>query len=158
MQTVPSSFEQQQQPLQLVTTTTVECPQVVTTTTLDTSFASETITTSTHSGITSSEIRPLTPEVTYPYPLYKSEEYYNRKLMMKPNQVSYYKFDLAESRFYFYLFICLRYAYELKIGCNLHLGWDSIPARGKDCFLGNGRKRTSLSSSDIEYPFKRLFI
>ena len=33
------------------------------------------------------DIRPITPEVTYPYPLYKSEDYYNKRLAMKPNQV-----------------------------------------------------------------------
>ena len=33
------------------------------------------------------DIRPITPEVTYPYPLYKSDDYYNKRLAMKPNQV-----------------------------------------------------------------------
>ena len=34
-------------------------------------------------------IRPITPEITYPYPLYKTDDYYNAKrLAMKPNQVS----------------------------------------------------------------------
>ena len=89
MQTLSSFFEQPQQPLslQLVSTTGVDHSQVVTPTTLISSFTSEDITTLSHSGIACSDIRPISPEITYPYPLYKSEEYYHRKLVMKPNQV-----------------------------------------------------------------------
>ena len=33
------------------------------------------------------DIRPITPEISYPYPLYKGGDYYKRRLAMKPNQV-----------------------------------------------------------------------
>ena len=36
---------------------------------------------------TSYDIRPITPEISYPYPLYKGGDYYKRRLAMKPNQV-----------------------------------------------------------------------
>ena len=36
---------------------------------------------------TSFDIRPITPEISYPYPLYKGGDYYKRRLAMKPNQV-----------------------------------------------------------------------
>ena len=36
---------------------------------------------------TSYDIRPISPEISYPYPLYKGGDYYKRRLAMKPNQV-----------------------------------------------------------------------
>ena len=42
---------------------------------------------STEEIVTSFDIRPITPEISYPYPLYKGGDYYKRRLAMKPNQV-----------------------------------------------------------------------
>ena len=88
MQTLSGSYEQKQ-PLSLpLASTSVDHSTVVTPSTFISSFTSEGISSTTHSGIASFDIRPSTPEITYPYPLYKSEHYYNRRRMMKPNQVS----------------------------------------------------------------------
>ncbi|XP_040581367.1 uncharacterized protein [Lepeophtheirus salmonis] len=38
---------------------------------------------------TSYPIRPLTPEITYPYPLYKSSNSKSKTLLLKPNQVNF---------------------------------------------------------------------
>lgn len=89
MQTLSGSYEQKQ-PLSLqLASTSVDHSTVVTPSTFISSFTSEGISSTTHSGIASScGIRPSTPEITYPYPLYKSEHYYHRRRMMKTNQVS----------------------------------------------------------------------
>ena len=91
MQTLTSSVEQHPRSLHMLTTS-IEHPHIFTpTTTLSSPSTSEHHQpTSTQSHLTSSDIRPSTPEITYPYSLYKTEEHYNRKLalMMKPNQVS----------------------------------------------------------------------
>ena len=87
MQTLSGSYEQKP-PLSLaLASTSVDHSTVVTPSTFISSFTSEGISSTTHSGIASCNIRPSTPEITYPYPLYKSEHYYNRRRMMKPNQV-----------------------------------------------------------------------
>ena len=76
MQTLADTFEQQQPvSFQLRPTVAADHQEGVTAR----NFEDESV---------SHDIRPITPEVTYPYPLYKTEEYYSRRLAMKPNQVS----------------------------------------------------------------------
>ena len=78
MQTLADTFEQQQPvSFQLRPTVAADHQEGVTAR----NFEDESV---------SHDIRPITPEVTYPYPLYKTEEYYSRRLAMKPNQVSKY--------------------------------------------------------------------
>ena len=89
MKTLTSSLEQQSRSLHTLTTS-IEHPHTFTSTSLSSPSTPDPIPTSTQSYFASSDIRPATPEITYPYSLYKSEEDYKRKLalMMKPNQVS----------------------------------------------------------------------
>ena len=84
MQTLTGNFEQQQPPvLHQLGPTAAEHQEGAIERTISPSITSE-------NESASHYIRPITPEVTYPYPLYKTEEYYNRRLAMKPNQVSKY--------------------------------------------------------------------
>ena len=93
MQTLTSPFEQLEQPVSLqLETTAVEPEEGILLRTIVPSLASE--------EVQSNDIRPLTPEITYPYPLYKSEEYYSRRLAMKPNQVGLYVFYILDDPFY----------------------------------------------------------
>ena len=81
MQTLAHNLEQKQEPISLpVGSTSVESSENIKPETLSSSISAD--------EIVSYDIRPITPEVTYPYPLYKSEDYYNKRLAMKPNQVS----------------------------------------------------------------------
>ena len=80
MQTLAHSLEQKQEHVSLpVGSTSLESSEVIKPEALASSIASE--------DIIPYDVRPLTPEVTYPYPLYKSDDYYNKRLAMKPNQV-----------------------------------------------------------------------
>ena len=87
MQTLADTFEQQQPvSFQLRPTVAADHQEGVTAR----NFEDESV---------SHDIRPTTPEVTYPYPLYKTEEYYNRRLAMKPNQVSKYIYFVLSKMF-----------------------------------------------------------
>ena len=93
MQTLTSSFEQLEKPVSLqLGPTAVEPEEGILPRTIVPSLGSD-------EG-TSNDIRPLTPEITYPYPLYKSEEYYSRRLAMKPNQVSLHVFYVHDVPFF----------------------------------------------------------
>ena len=80
MQTLAHNLEQKQEHVSLpVGSTSLESSEAIKPEALGSSIAGE--------DIIPYDIRPLTPEVTYPYPLYKSDDYYNKRLAMKPNQV-----------------------------------------------------------------------
>ena len=82
MQTLTGTFEQQQQPVSLqLRPAEVDHQEGVIARTIVPSITTE-------DESASDDIRPITPEVTYPYPLYKTVKYYKRRLPMKPNQVS----------------------------------------------------------------------
>ena len=80
MQTLAHNLEHKQESVSLpIGSKSIESSEGVKPETLGSSFVSE--------DTVPYDIRPITPEVTYPYPLYKSDEYYNKRLAMKPNQV-----------------------------------------------------------------------
>ena len=80
MQTLAHTLEQKQEHDSLpVGSTSLESSEAIKPEALSSSISGE--------EIIPYDIRPLTPEVTYPYPLYKSDDYYNKRLAMKPNQV-----------------------------------------------------------------------
>ena len=152
MQTLADNFEQQQQlvSFQLGPTAAADNQEGV----IERTIAS-TITSKDES--VSHDIRPITPEVTYPYPLYKTEEYYSRRLAMKPNQVRKY-ISFIPSKMSPILCKADSYSNIKGILRIYQTGWNCISSWCQDCFFGNGRKRTSVSGTDIEYIIKRLLI
>ena len=78
MQTLAHNLEQKQEHVSLpVGSTSLESSEAIKPEALSSSISAE--------DIIPYDIRPLTPEVTYPYPLYKSDDYYNKPT--KPDQV-----------------------------------------------------------------------
>ena len=88
MQTLAHNLEQKQEHVSLpIGSTSLESSEGIKPETLGSSITTE--------DVIPYDVRPITPEVTYPYPLYKSDEYYNKRLAMKPNQVCAINFRIS---------------------------------------------------------------
>ena len=80
MQKLVHNLEQKQEHVSLpIGSTSLESSEVIKPEKLGSSVTTE--------DVITYDVRPITPDVTYPYPLYKSDDYYNKRLAMKPNQV-----------------------------------------------------------------------
>ena len=112
MQTLAHNSEQNQEHVSLpVGSTSLESSEAIKPEALGSSIAGE--------DIIPYDIRPLTPEVTYPYPLYKSDDYYNKRLAMKPNQVCITFFRIIAIKTLYDLMFrakCYPYSFYRKVG------------------------------------------
>ena len=104
---------------------------------------------------TSYDIRPITPEISYPYPLYKGGDYYKRRLAMKPNQVGL-KSGCNTMKITINIAVVLSFSRYLQN--NNFLGRNSISPWGSNCFFGYGREREVMFSSNLEHPSQRIFL